>query len=155
MNNHLSIPGKYVTQMREAAIFPIARLRTPGDGFYIPGADQSIKRYDEPGTYTVEEATTKFGKLIPTVGLVQWILDEAFKMQQLREKLNYFVPGGAFPDDEEMMHFLGLNGGGHLLRSDFLGLKKYLSTVALWWYTIRSIGSMSKDYKFKVRLLLP
>lgn len=148
------MPEEQVTQMRDAAIFPIARLSGSGDGFYIPGSDKFIKRYDEPWVYTVDEARREFGKLIPTVSLVQWILDEAYKMEQLCDKMRYFVPAGAFPDDEDIIRFLGLSGGGHLLRSDFLGKSRFLRPMVPGWYTITNTSAIAKDSKFKVRLLL-
>lgn len=150
----IDMPEEYVTEMRDRAMFRVARLRTPSDGFYIPGSDQSIKRYNEPGLYTAKEAKKEFGKLIPTVSLVRWILDEAFEMEQLRDKLRYLLPHRALPDDGDLMNFLGLTGGGYLLRSDFLGKSRFLSTVALGWYMIRKSSALSKDNKFKVRLLL-
>lgn len=154
MCNSISMPEEQLSQMRDAAIFPIARLSGSGDGFYIPGWDKFIKRYDEPWLYTVDEARREFGKLIPTVSLVQWILDEAHKMEHLRDTLSYFLPNRALPDDEDIISFLGLTGGGHLLRSDFLGKSRFLRPMVPGWYTITNTSAIAKDSKFKVRLLL-
>jgi hypothetical protein len=149
----ISLPESAVQTMNNDAIATMARPLSSGRWFHISGANQSIKSLDEEWEYTIAEARAAFWKRIPTVSLVQWLLARADKMQDLSDKVASFIPRSVFPDDEDIIRFLGLSSSQYLLRPDirFFGWYRMLTPTAMWGY---GVGTAVKDKKYKVRLLL-